>query len=282
MKISTHVKKIFRPLYNYPFFDHLRAYFNIRPPLFIRPLSKKAAISDLFPWRSDDLFDTRFDLMNIPSLVIPEGPPTDIVTLVFFNSEGEEVLRHIQKLKPFENKKIIFRDLFNNTNGLSGQGTFACFHFAEGLEECRKEGCYIVERQYVSYSKKNDNFLNYVHGNTYGLFKLPNKDEIRSLISKKTKNQIFRPQCRLDDCDKFELIYTNPSSKKEQILIRLLSEDGEEIQKREQIISSRGMHIFKFDNHLRKLSLVENHSRIWSWRPIIFKYYESYFDVLHG
>mgnify|MGYP001326276321 CR=1 FL=1 len=107
MKISTDVKKIFRPLYNYPFFDHLRAYFNIRPPLFIRPLSKKAAISDLFPWRSDDFFDTRFDLMNIPSLVVPEGSLRDIVTLVFFNSEGEEILRYIQKLKPFENKILV-------------------------------------------------------------------------------------------------------------------------------------------------------------------------------
>jgi hypothetical protein len=34
-------------------------------------------------------------------------------------------------------------------------------------------------------------------------------------------------------------------------------------------------------NHPSQLVFVENQSRIGLWRPVIFKYYESYFDVLH-
>lgn len=279
MTIIDKFKKVVFPLYNNPIGDYLRTRLGIRPPRFIRPLSGLETVSDLFFWRVDDIWETQYELMNLPSLLVPGKAKVDIVTMIVFDFNGKEISRNVFKLNPFECKKILIRSLLH---GAKGEGTFACFHSANQLDEIQKAGCYLTERQYVSYFWKGDTIRNYVHGNIYGLSKLPSENKTRSLVPIQRKTQIYRPQLRFDDCDRFELVYSNPSEKPMNLLVRFFDDSWSEIEQKESTILSRGLSILEFDNHSRELVLVENQSQIGLCRPVIFKYYDSFFDVFHG
>jgi hypothetical protein len=86
----------------------------------------------------------------------------------------------------------------------------------------------------------------------------------------------------LDDCDRVELIYVNPLEKPLALLVQLFDRNGQEVERRKDVISSRGLKTFEFDNQLRSIVFVENSSRMGQLRPVIFKHYESFFDVLHS
>jgi hypothetical protein len=277
--MPTIIKKILRPLYDKPFCDHLRAWLGLRPPFFLRPLRMAESISDLFLWRVDDTWETQYELMNLPSLLLPDKTAVDSVTMIIYDAHGNEISRNIIKLNPFESKKILIRSLLK---GATGQGTFGCFHSADSMGEIQKAGCYLVDRQYVSYSWKDDIFFNYAHGNIYGLSKLATENKARSLVPMQRKTQIYRPQLRFDDCDNFELIYSNPAKEPLELLVRLFDDNWNEIERRDSLIPPRGLEVLKFDNKSRELVLVENQSQIGLCRPVIFKHYESFFDVLHG
>ena len=66
------IKKILRLIYDRPFCDHLRALLGVRPPIFLRPLRTMETVSDLFPWRVDDTWETQFELTNLPSFLEAE------------------------------------------------------------------------------------------------------------------------------------------------------------------------------------------------------------------
>jgi hypothetical protein len=273
------IKKILHPLYDKPLFDHLRAWLGFRSPFFLRPLRTAETISDLFPWRVDDTWETRYDLMNIPSLVFPENKLVDLITIVFFDFKGRQISRKQIELEPFESKKILIRDFLGEGRG---QGTFSCFHSSEVQEKLQGTQCYFNDRQYVSYSWKEDVFWNYTHGNIYCLSKLPKGFNVRSVVPKQSKEITYRPQLRMDDCDKFELFYVNPLKKPMKILVQGFDEKWKESTRRECVIPSRGLQIFDFNNQSRSIVFVENRSRASLLRPTIFKYYDSFFDVLHG
>ena len=279
MILKNFIKKTFFPLFNHPIYDHLRARLGVKPPRFVRPLSKRASISDLFPWRVDDVWDTQFEILNLPSILLPDNAQVDVATIVLFNSEGSEVARHVIKLNPFDSKRVRIGDLLGD---LSGTGTFACFHSSSDLGEIQRAGCYLADRQYVSFLWKGDLVCNYAHGNIYGLSKLPNEDKIQSVVYLQPKIRVYRPQLRFDDCDRFELAYSNPCKESSELLVRIFDENWQELERRENKIPPRGLKILEFNNHSRQYVFVENQSWIGLWRPIIFKYYKSYFDVLHS
>ncbi|MEK9627559.1 MAG: hypothetical protein VW455_00910 [Nitrospinota bacterium] len=272
-------KKAVSPLYNNPFGDFLRAKFQIRPPRFVRPLSGAETISDLFVWRVDEIWETRYTLMNLPSYIFPDQAETDHATLITYNEDGNEIYRNNFELKPFECQKTDIRDLLQ---GKTGQGTFACFHSAGTLDKIQKAGCYLTDRQYVSYSWKGDNFCNFVHGNIYGLSKSPFQNKTRALVPWQGKMENYRPQLRFDDCDRFELVYSNPSEKPLKVEVRLFDSNWREKEIHEILIPIKGVKVLEFNNPSRELVFIENQSRIGLCRPVIFKHYESFFDVLHS
>lgn len=274
------IKKILHPLYDKPFIDHLRAWLGIRPPLFLRPFRKTESISDLFPWRADDTWETQYDLMNIPSLVFPEKNLVDITTMVFFDFQGKEISRQQIELEPFESRKILIREALS---GFSGHGTFCCFHSIKDQKTIKGLHSYFNDRQYVSYSYKEDIFWNYAHGNIYCLSKSPERNNVQSVVPKQPKLITYRPQLRVDDCDRFELVYVNPLEKPMEILVKGFDENWREMVREKGVISPRGLQIFEFDNRpSRSVVFVENRSRVGLLRPIFFKHYDSFFDVFHG
>ena len=279
MKTQSFYMKAIRAIYNNSIGDRFRARLGFRPPHFIRPLSRREAVSDLFLWRVDKNWETSYDLMNLPSLILPEEDLTDTVKLVFFDLNGSEISRRIIKLKQYQNKRISIRECLGKSEGV---GTFACFHSSSRLKEIYKAKCHLLDIHYVSYSKRNDAFRNYAHGNIYGVSNDPEKEKINSLLCVFPKTQVYRPQIRFDDSDRFELAYANASGKEIEILVRAFNDKLEEVERRIKLVPPFGIRVFEFENSSHNLAFVENQSQIGLWRPIIFKYYQSFFDVLHG
>jgi hypothetical protein len=65
------------------------------------------SISDLFLCRVDDTWETQYELMNLPSLLVPGKTAVDNVTMIIYDAYGNEISRNIIKLNPFESKKIL-------------------------------------------------------------------------------------------------------------------------------------------------------------------------------
>jgi hypothetical protein len=205
--MSLSPKQALRSLSDSALGDRLKTALRFRAPKLIRPFSKNATVSDLFPWRVDETWDTRFDVMNIPSIIFPEQAVEDIASIHIFDHDGNRLSTHQIKVPPFSSVPVMIRSLLKNS---SGTGTFACFHAAIGQHELTEAGSIIAERNYVSFRQQEDTLWSYVHGNANALVKPNDNDSLKTLAGKPENSYSYRPQVRFDDCLRFELIYINP------------------------------------------------------------------------
>lgn len=239
------------------------------------------SISDAFVWRSGRNICTRFDIMNLPTLIHPEDPCEDHVTVVVFSGDGSEIGRHSYVLEPFENRSIFLDDLLYGRKGI---GTFAVFHSRCGGEAWPYEAC-LSERSYVGYRNPEETELwSYVHGccNSYVLAWDSSRDTYRMLCRKAFRKQTFSSQMRFDECDRFEVIYTNPLSVEANILLVTEDPEGREGQPIARRLRPMETTVFAFDNSERFHCIARHQADVYAWRPLIFRYHGGYFDVLHS
>lgn len=274
------IRNAIRRLADAPLAQVLRRKLGIKPPLAIRPISPEYAVSDLFPWRVDDTWDTRFDLTNVPSMIVPDRAPVDRVTVVVFALDGREIARECFELQPFEVRPLLLRDLVGD-NGPAG--TFSVFHDpGAALAEVRAAGCNIAERGYLCFKRKGDALWGVVHGNLHALCKHPARDTLRHVAGRLPAPAPYRVQVRFDDTDRFELTFANASSKPQTLTLRLLDDARGEVGRLQQVIQPHGLGLFAVDNSDRRVKMVEAHGAIAMWRPAIFKYYASHYNILHS
>ena len=82
------LKQLIKKFSNLPLSISLRNAIGIRPKYYIEPPLNNS-VSDLFLWRSDDVWRTRLDLLNLPSVLYPDQNITDKITLIFFDPQGK-------------------------------------------------------------------------------------------------------------------------------------------------------------------------------------------------
>lgn len=258
----------------------IRRKLGVKPPLAVRPSSPEYSVSDLFPWRVDDIWDTRFDLTNVPSMIFPDSAPHDRVTMVVHGLDGREITRKVYELAPFEVRSVLLRDLVGSAGPA---GTFSVFHDpGAALADVREAGCNIAERGYLCFKRKGDVIWGVVHGNLHALCKHPSSDTIGHVAGRLPERAVYRVQVRFDDTDKFELTFANASSKIQTVTLRLLDDDRGEVGRQEQTIQPHGLGLFVIDNKDRKVAMVEALGGIAMWRPAIFKHYATHYNVLHS
>ncbi len=259
--------------------DRVKTALRWRAPKLIRPFSSETMISELFPWRVDDTWNTRFDVANIPSIVFPEHAEDDTVSLYLFDQDGSQILKHEMVVSPFSSVPVTIGSLISNSNSV---GTFACFHKHPKSPLLTESGSMITERNYVSYRRQGEKLWNYVHGNTNALAKINGKHELKSLTGRPVHSFVYSPQFQFNDCSRFELVYINPLSRQARLSVRLLGPERLETGKVDDILPARGLRVITIDNTDSHCHMIENNGDVPDWRPIIFKFYESHFDVLHG
>ena len=259
--------------------DRLRSALGIRPPHWIRPWSARTTISDLFPWRGGTDWDTKFDVMNLSSMLMPDIPAAEDVSFVLFDDSGRRLREECFTLNPFSMHELKVSDFVQGAE----QGTFVCFH-ALNLQ-CTPDffGGNLAERNYISYRKRGaeSSLWSYVHGNTYALSRRGTAG-IRSIAGRPTRDIIYRPQLRFDDCLHFELIFTNTTLRKLSVRVNAFDEARALVEKKMATVPAGGMAVIAFDNAGHRISMVENEGRHFMWRPVLFKHYQTGFDVLHS
>ncbi len=239
------------------------------------------SVSDLFFWCCDDNWRTRFDLMNLPSILSPQKNLEDVVTILFYNQKGEELIRKKIVIPPLQCHVVLVDQIVGENAGF---GTMAFFHEANQSKEPEEFYSCIAEHGFVGYRRLSDEtpLWSYVHGSAFVLAKPPGIDKPQTVRRSISQSLAYRPQVVMADCSRFDLIYVNPMAEKQQIVVRGLNRSGEEVENIERVIPARGVERFSFDNENRAIWRIENDSSIYNWRPIIKKYYESHFDVFHG
>jgi len=274
------IKNFIQTLANLPFSIYLRNFLGFFPKYYQEPPLNYSA-SDLFFWRSDENWETRFDLINLPSVLYPQNKMSDKATIIIFDNQGHEISRHQITIQPFQTKTIEIKDLLGDTVGF---GSMACFHEIVGNSLPGPPQFCLVERGFVGYRRIEDDSLlwSYIHGAAYVLAKPPGRDEVQTTRRAIGKNLLYQPQLTLSDCDRFDLIYINPNDRDVKIKICLLDQSSNVIREESDVLSPRGVRVFPLENKDRTIFRVENESKVYMWRPFILKYYETHFDIFHS
>ncbi len=256
----------------------LRQFIEDKPIAELRPFNSKAAISDLFVWRCDDVWETEFDLFNISSFVYPEEQPEEECRIILFDKDGRRMGSHSLTLAPFERRVLKLSDYLGSDRGV---GTFAVFHHADCVS--RYEACktHLTERGYIGYRRRGDTLKSFCHGNLQALSQVPGQDGF-SYVAATTAPMRYHPQLILSDSRMIELIYTNPSARSKALSINLFDKDSKKVSERHAIVPARSVRIIKIDNADRTIHTFDNTGGIVMWRPVIKKYYDTHFDVMHG
>ncbi len=242
------------------------------------PKSKHDVISDLFPLRIQNNWNSYFELLNIPKLINPkiESKLENNIQFHFFNSDGSKVGQHEITLNEELKTTINLKSICNDQE-IHADGTFAIFH-TNPLENIANKGSFMTERGYVGYeNKKLGPIKGYVHGN----FDAISMGKITSLLGKTSfRNKRYNIQYEFEDDATYELFWVNPSKKSLNIkIIDVSNSDKKNIIK----IKPGGLksYIYKSLSSKKRTSLIIE-SKLNLARPIIFKYMETSFDVFHG
>ncbi len=262
-----------------PLADRVRTLLGFRAPRWVRPWRRGDVVSDLFPWRADGDWQTRFDLMNLSALLFPDRAAREDVGVVFFDEKGEPIRQERFRIEPFAVKELGIADFVPG-----GIGTFACFHMAEDGSGFDCAGGHMVERNYLAFRRNSDAspIWAYVHGNTYALSRTDADAPLRSVAGRPGSKIPYRPQMRFDDCDAFDLVFSNTTNRKLEVEVRCLDAVRKLVRRDHAILPPRGVARIAVDNAKRDIVMVENYGDHFMWRPVVFKFYQTGFDVLHS
>ena len=243
-------------------------------------MDTRATISDLFPWRVDDTWETRFELMNLPSLLDPGKGINDEVTLVLFDSDGIEMSRHVFDMQGEVCRPVDISELIGKSSGL---GTFCVFHASDALvPDIAENGAYLTERNYLAFRRKGDALWNYLHGNTNALSKPLDRDALGYLAGHGRSVYRYRPQLRFDDCKCLEMFYVNPTQKTAAVSVTGFDEERRITFQKQETVPPRGIRTIKFTTTETPVTLIEAEGSIEDWRPVLIKHFDTHFDALHS
>jgi len=261
----------------------VRDVLGVRPIRFRQPRSLNESVSDAFVWRRDHDFETRFELMNLRSFIDPDNASREHALMMFFSKSGKEIGRSSFKLDPFEIRRVDLADTL--PIGTTGYGTFCVFHEQEAASDSHDLGTCLMDRSYASYTNsQNRSLWSYVHGccNTYVLSYSFSRSKTCHLSIDTRRKQVYKPQLQFDDCQRFEVCVSNPLSKPTTISVNVADADGTEVERVVADLDPLACRMISIDNAKFDKARIEIEGNVQLCRPLLFKYYDSHFDVLHA
>ncbi len=246
------------------------------------PKDSDAVISDLFPFRIENDWNTYFELLNIPALLDPKKcNEKKNVNFVFFDVYGVKIFELSLSNEGIFRNTISIKDILNKA-GIFSNGTFACFH--TGSPEWVKDNSgFLAERGYSGYQNKMISpTRNYVHGNLDAIA----KDKSGGLLMLGTthwKKRKYQLQYELSGPALYELAFVNTSKSKQKLVVDLLfTENGNLLCSEVIEIPSKGVEWWKRDIDSKSSFRIIVNSHLNLARPVVFRSTKHSFDVFHG
>jgi hypothetical protein len=224
---------------------------------------KVSIVSDIFLWRTDNGFKTRFNFSDIINLFY--GIENSWVEIHFYSKNNEL----IKKLKIESLNKINSIDITAEYIGKKDFGNFYIFHYCPKETKVLLDDNTLSNRCYVGYSQ-NGNLHSFVHGNAHAKYtSVYNDESIKSDIIRTSlfKNSKYTIQKYFDLSHKNEIFISNPTSKKLKFSIN----DKNYILKPFNTISI-----------IVEQSIITIISNCRFLRPTVFSYKNEYLDVHHS
>jgi hypothetical protein len=255
-----------------------RAIWTWKQPLTLRPRLSGELISDLFVWRSNDDWQTFFELIDIPSL-FEDGCTSRYINIVFFDANGRQLLD--KRIALDANKRQTL-----NVSSIIGQsygelGTFAVFHEATP-QDITGLDAHLAERGYVSYCYRNAPLKAYVHGNLDAISKAEH-GALQLLGGIGFLRREFHLQHKIEPGVVYEFGLVNPSAQRQKCLCKLISTSSKrEIGLTEFELDPGGAQLFSMQTKDFSNARLIIRSRMIMARPLVFRIHNQIMDVFHG
>jgi hypothetical protein len=274
----SYLKKIIKNILPKRIFLFINNFFS----LIKTPLDSRSVVSDLFPFKIFNEWETQFELLNIPMLINPLDNKLQEYksTFLFFDESGKPFHRHEINNVGCVKKTININELINDKS-ISGFGTFACFHNCV-LPNIELEGGFLAERGYTGY--KNSKFSNvkgFVHGNLDSLA-LNSNGNLKCLGgSFLFQKHEFRLQHQLVGPATYEFGFVNSSNSTKSIILEIISDCRPKF-KEKKVVLSKGIVWFSYTIDQNEKTRVIINSKLTLPRPVVFRIENNSFDVFHG
>ena len=258
-----------------------RELLNFYPPSINLKYSEVA--SDLFIWRDVSNWDTYFNIAHLGPILNPYYKEEYSAIIELYDSQGSTIETKKISLVFGDSYLLSINDLLVTCKEKYTSGTFAVFHLANLTALFGNKRVCLAERGFVSYKRKSDVSVlrAYAHGNMIATGFCLIKNISRRLGVYQKAKKYYRQQLTLEDSLYSEIALVNFLSS--DILVGLYQyKEHLKINLMEISIPPGGLTFLRstsdFDLHFP----IEIESNVEFLRPVVFKYYENHFDILHG
>jgi hypothetical protein len=257
----------------------------LAPWLYKQPLTRvprdiNAAVSDLFIWRNNSEWKSRFDLINLSALInadLSHNEANPGVEIRVMDKEGQLLGTSIVPLGGGYNKVINIADLISGHQ--DEYGTFCVIHpFIPAVVS--EAGSFLAERGYASFQYRQSRLWSYMHGNLDAVAAYPG-GTLELLGGSSILRRRYNLQHQITNASSYDIGLTNPSGRRRKLLLKLLDEDGTEHYTAALELPPGGCEITRLPELEMPVRLVVT-SKLVMARPIVFRMKGGLLDVFHG
>lgn len=240
------------------------------------PTERSLCISDLFPIRRGDDWETYFELIDVNNLT--KGMSTGVakpVSFYFHDNQGNFLGKESIMVG---SKSRMTIDLAAEFPQYKEAASFSVFH--QALDDERFGSSFLAERGYTGYEYKKLGVRGYVHGNLDSIA-LNSDSELQPLGKRSALNRRYLVQHVLSGPAQYEFALTNPTPR--TVTVRFeLKVNGDWKESERVKIPSKGLHIFQTNLGAGHSSLLRVVSKLSMGRPVVFRLTQESMDVFHG
>ena len=242
---------------------------------------KGSVVSDLFPLRIEDGWNTFFELLNYHQILNPEEQNfiNGNVEVKLYDKNGiflkAQKIENNTKIKHTLNLKNIANQL-----GIYNDGIFSVFH-QNHTSWISEKNSFLAERGYIGFkNKKFGNIKSFIHGNLDAISQPKNGKETL-LGNSSFFNKEYHLQVELSYNFSFELFWINPTNNSQQF--KIIERNPTKEKQTIFIIPPKGIKSLKIAQNKNSENIkIIIKSKLYMARPVVFKYMENSFDVFHG
>jgi hypothetical protein len=239
-----------------------------------------SVISDLFPLRIEEDWNTHFELLDFHRMLNPNEERVSLnVELFFYAASGQFLAKKNIEISSSLKQPLDLKMICSKL-GVKQDGCFAVFH-QNNSSWVDDQQSFLAERGYIGYSNKRMGPIkSYVHGNLDAIA-LSSMGKLQLLGNTSFFSKKYNLQHILENKFDHELFFVNPT-------LKTLTIEVEEKSKNNAIVTTiqiapNGITRFKKKRTKNKQDThVTIKSKLFLCRPVIFKIMPTSFDVFHG